>query len=359
MNIFSRYLIRYVFLGFAAAAGLLLPLFTTFNLINELDDVSPGGYRWTQAVMVALMTLPRTLIDLGPFIALLGGIVGLGQMSKNSELTAIRTTGFSIFRIAMVVLVAGILWAVSLGAIDEWVASPLQQHALQIKSTATALGDDHDITGNMLWARRGNEFVTVKSLNEQGQPVGVEIFHYRDDLSLESYIYARSATIEDNKTWMLHGVNHKKWHNGKESLETLDKLAWQSTFTSMNLQELSMPGNSFSVRQLNHYIHYLQETGQPGSEYRLALWEKLGHPILTLAMILLAVPFTLSAPRAPGMGSRLAVGVIVGLLTWISYQIMANLGLLFALSVPVTALGLPIVFMLAALILVYRYDRKH
>ncbi len=32
-------------------------------------------------------------------------------------------------------------------------------------------------------------------------------------------------------------------------------------------------------------------------------------------MILLAVPFTFSAPRSPGMGSRLAVGVIVGLLT--------------------------------------------
>ena len=208
--------------------------------------------------------------------------------------------GFSIFRIALVALVAGILWTVSLGAIDEWVASPLQQQALQIKSTATALGEDDDITGNMLWARRGNEFVTVKSLNEQGQPVGVEIFHYRDDLSLESYIYARSATIEDDKTWILHGVNHKKWLNGKETLETLDNLAWQSAFTSMDLEELSMPGNTFSVRQLNHYIHYLQETGQPSSEYRLALWEKLGQPILTLAMILLAVPFTFSAPRSPG-----------------------------------------------------------
>ncbi len=58
MNVFSRYLIRHLFLGFAAAAGLLLPLFTTFNLINELDDVSSGGYRWTQAVLVVLMTLP-------------------------------------------------------------------------------------------------------------------------------------------------------------------------------------------------------------------------------------------------------------------------------------------------------------
>ncbi|HAW2269907.1 TPA: LptF/LptG family permease [Escherichia coli] len=98
MNVFSRYLIRHLFLGFAAAAGLLLPLFTTFNLINELDDVSPGGYRWTQAVLVVLMTLPRTLVELSPFIALLGGIVGLGQLSKNSELTAIRSMGFSIFR---------------------------------------------------------------------------------------------------------------------------------------------------------------------------------------------------------------------------------------------------------------------
>lgn len=121
--------------------GYCCRFFTTFNLINELDDVSPGGYRWTQAVLVVLMTLPRTLVELSPFIALLGGIVGLGQLSKNSELTAIRSTGFSIFRIALVALVAGILWTVSLGAIDEWVASPLQQQALQIKSTATALGE--------------------------------------------------------------------------------------------------------------------------------------------------------------------------------------------------------------------------
>ncbi|PCO16623.1 hypothetical protein CQA18_26090, partial [Enterobacter hormaechei] len=55
---FSRYLIRHLFLGFAAAAGLLLPLFTTFNLINELDDVSPGGYRWTQATSLCCRNFP-------------------------------------------------------------------------------------------------------------------------------------------------------------------------------------------------------------------------------------------------------------------------------------------------------------
>lgn len=94
MNVFSRYLIRHLFLGFAAAAGLLLPLFTTFNLINELDDVSPGGYRWTQAVLVVLMTLPRTLVELSPFIALLGGLSAWGSYRKTVSLPPFAARGF-------------------------------------------------------------------------------------------------------------------------------------------------------------------------------------------------------------------------------------------------------------------------
>lgn len=85
MSLWGRYLVRNVFVGFGAAAALLIPLFTTFDLISELDNVSAGGYRWTQAVAVVLMTLPRRLIDLGPFIALLGGIVGLGQLAVSQE----------------------------------------------------------------------------------------------------------------------------------------------------------------------------------------------------------------------------------------------------------------------------------
>lgn len=360
MNIFSRYLIRNVFIGFLAAAGLLIPLFTTFNFINELDDVSSNGYRWTQALMVVLMTLPRCLIDLGPFIALLGGIVGLGQLSKSQELTAMRTAGFSIFRISLVILYSGLILTVSLGALDEWVASPLQQRALQLKNVAIAQADNYTVnTGNALWARRNNEFVTVNTLDEHNQPMGVEIFHYKPDLSLESYIYAEKASILGNGMWVLHGVNQKNWANGKETVKTQENLQWQSIFTNISLKELTMPSDSFSIKQLNHYINYLQRTDQPNIEFKLALWQKLGRPILILAMILLAIPFTFSIPRAPGLGSRLAVGVIIGLLTYISYQIIVNLGLLFSLNVHLTTLTPPILLLIIALILVYRFNTRH
>ncbi len=359
MNIFSRYLIRSVFTGFIAAAALLIPLFTTFDFINELDDVSANGYRWTQALVVVLMRLPRCLIDLGPFIALLGGIVGLGQLSKTQELTAIRTAGFSIFSISLVILYSGLMLTVSLGALDEWVASPLQQRALQLKNTAVAQVDNTVNTENTLWARHNNEFVTVNSLDEHDQPKGVEIFTYKPDLSLKSYIYAEKATILDNGMWVLHNINQKKWANGKETVTSQASLQWHSIFTHTSLKELSMPSDSFSIKQLIHYIDYLHNTGQPSIEFKIALWQKLGRPVLILAMILLAIPFTFSIPRAPGLGSRLAIGVIVGLLTYISDQIIVNLGLLFSLNAQLTTLIPPMLLLIIALVLIYRFDKQH
>lgn len=359
MNILSRYLIRNVCIGFAASAGLLIPLFTTFNLINELDDVTPGGYQWTQALLVVLMTLPRSLIDLGPFIALLGGIVGLGQLSKSLELTAIRTAGVSIFRIALIILSAGLFMTVLSGAFDEWVASPLQQRAVEIKNNALAKADDSADAGNNLWARSNNEFITVKYLDEHSQPVGIEILNYNSNLSLDSYIYAEKGTMMKKGIWILHDVTIKKWSDGQETLKKYDDFQWRSVFADINLKDLTLPAESFSVRQLHNYIGYLQSTGQPNREFRSALWQKLGRPILILAMILLAIPFTFSAPRAPGLASRLAVGVIIGLLTYITYQIILNLGLLFSLNVQLTTLAPPSLLLLLSLVLVYRFDQRH
>ncbi|PRD15472.1 LPS export ABC transporter permease LptG [Pantoea coffeiphila] len=359
MNIFSRYLIKNVFLGFAAAAALLIPLFSTFDFINELDDVSSGGYHWTQALMVVLMKLPRCLIDLGPFIALLGGIIGLGQLSKSLELTAMRVSGMSVFRIGMNALCAGIIFTVALCALDEWVASPLQQRALQLKDIAEARDDNASGSANTLWARKNNEFVTIKTLDEYNRPVGIEIFKYHKDLTLDYYIYAKTATIIGNGIWTLYDVNQKKWADGKETSTLHDSMPWQSIFNHTSLKELMMPSDSFSIRQLNNYIDYLQTTNQPDLEFRIALWQKLGQPVLILAMILLSVPFTFSNPRAPGMGSRLATGAIIGLLTYVSYQIIVNLGLLFSFSAPLTALLPPILLLALALILVNRFDKKH
>lgn len=357
MKIWSLYLIRSVFTGFAAAAALLIPLFTTFDLINELDDVSVGGYRWTQAVMVVLMTLPRRLVDLGPFIALLGGIVGLGQLAISQELTAMRAAGVSIVKIALAAVAAGVMLTSALAALDEWVASPLQQRGLQLRNAAISDSDEAVNAKGTLWARNSTEIARIATLATHNLPMGIEIFRFNPDDSLASYIHADTATVRPGGLWTLNQVNTKTWTDGVESAQTLDTLQWSSIFSSTHLKELTLPSDSFSIKQLNRYIHFLAATDQPADQYSIALWQKFGRPILTLAMILLAVPFTFVQQRSPGLGSRLAVGAIVGLLTYVGNQIIVNLGLLFTLNAQMTTLLPPILILALALALVYRFDR--
>lgn len=359
MRITSVYLVRNVFVGFLAAAALLLPLFTTFDLVSELDDVSSGGYRWTQAVEVVLMTLPRRAIDLGPFIALLGGITGLGQLAMTQELTAMRTAGISIVRIAVTTMMAGVTLALLLGVVDEWIASPLQQQGIQIKNEAILVSDEVASDTGAIWARRGDEVARIGALSSQNdKPVNIEIFHYTPTMLLKSYIFADSADVHTDGTWVLNNVQIKEWDGASETFRQVDHMSWHSVFSDRRLKELTLPTQSFSIKQLYRYIQFLQGSNQPSAEYEVALWQKLGRPILTLAMILFAVPFTFAQQRSPGLGGRLALGAVIGLLIYVSNQIIVNLGLLLASNTMLTTLAPSIILLGIALVLVLRFDRS-
>ncbi|AMB88091.1 LPS export ABC transporter permease LptG [Pseudomonas agarici] len=357
MKIASWYLIRNVLIGFVAAAALLLPLFTTFDLINELDDVTSGGYRWNQALLVVLMTLPRRAVDLSPFIALLGGIVGLGQLATTQELTAMRTAGISIVRIAATTVVAGLILVVMMGALDEWAASPLQQRGVLLRNEALAISGESAGQDGSIWARRGDEVARIGTMSRHNTPLRIEIFRYAPDMSLKSYVFADSANIRPDGTWLLKNAQIKEWKQTDESTSQQEYLVWQSVFSEQRLRELTLPTDSFSIRQLYHYIQFLAGSDQTTAEYEMAMWQKLGRPVLTLAMILFAVPFTFVQQRSPGLGGRLAIGALLGLLIYVSNQIIANLGLLFAGNVMLTTLLPAFVLLGIAMMLIHRFDR--
>ncbi|MFD1693063.1 LptF/LptG family permease [Azotobacter chroococcum] len=105
-------------------------------------------------------------------------------------------------------------------------------------------------------------------------------------------------------------------------------------------------------------MHFLQSTGQPAIQFEIALWQKLGVPILILAMILFAVPFSFGPVRSNGLGSRLALGAVMGLLVYISNEILVSLGQLFKLNALLVGVLPALVLLGMALALVRRFDRS-
>ena len=107
--IIYRYIAIQVAAGLLIATAVLLPLFSFFDLLEQLDDVGKGTYRTVDAFLYTAMLLPRRFIQIAPFIALLGTVAALGSLAVNSELIAMRTAGLSPVQISLAPLGVGIM----------------------------------------------------------------------------------------------------------------------------------------------------------------------------------------------------------------------------------------------------------
>ena len=112
------YILRDFILYFSMILGsflMLLLVFTLFELIGDIlrNQISP--------IIVAeylLNVSPYFIYNVTPLSMLLAVLVTFGLMTRSNEITAIKATGISIYRIIVPVLVASDVLAGGLFAFD-------------------------------------------------------------------------------------------------------------------------------------------------------------------------------------------------------------------------------------------------
>ena len=133
MGVLARYIVRTV-LGYTALVMLVLTaLGALFMFIGQQDDIGTGEYTATQALLFVGLNLPGYLVQLLPVAALIGALLGLGNLARGSELVVRRASGVTTARFCAWLCTAGIVLAALMFVVGEYVAPPLGQYARQMK----------------------------------------------------------------------------------------------------------------------------------------------------------------------------------------------------------------------------------
>ena len=122
VTILDRYLAKTVLLHTLMVMAVLLALMTLVTFIGQQDDIGQGSYDVAGAFLVTLLQLPQQAYQLLPIGALIGAIIGLGGLARDSELTVVRAAGVSVGRIAVSAALAGLVVAALLWVIGEYFA---------------------------------------------------------------------------------------------------------------------------------------------------------------------------------------------------------------------------------------------
>ena len=342
MSTMDRYIGRTVLSTILVVLVCFVTLTTLFSLVEELRE-EEVAYGVREAFLYVLHTSPRRIYELVPYVVFLGALIGLGDLSNNSEMTVFRSAGVSLNRIfgALAVPIVGVsLVAFGLG---EYLAPRLDAQGEALRSHALQDSETIDLGG--YWYREGGLYTHVEGLGAAGNLVGVSQFEIDEAKHLVYSRHAESATYDAaGGFWRLRNVSSTLFEDERTVLKRFDELPWRSHADPrlLSAQALVDP-HKLSIANLDFQIRYMDREGLQAGRYRLALWGKIFQPLGILGLVLIAVGFVVGPLREVGMGTRLTVGVVVGLLFKYMQDLFAPASLVFeipawlAVIVPIAA----------------------
>ena len=353
MRLLDRYIARRVFRSYALIMLILASAFSLIALVHELDSVGKGTYATSDAALYVLLTLPGWMVDLSSAMALLGAIVGLGELAAGEELIAMQALGVSRARIAWAVLKTGLLVMIGVMGLQEFVAPKLDQLAFARRSQAISSMESTSTGRRGFWSRNGQRVVHVSRLLHGRIPSEIEIYQFDKNGGLRFVAWAREAVIQESNRWVLHDVRQKIITENKTYDEHFAQLPWDSPFTPDQITQIMLPVEMLSPSELYGYVQYLKRAGLAAERPELTLWQSISMPLSTLAMVILAIPYVLGPIRQVSAGKRMLHGALIGASFHAGSQLTMQVGSLLHLAAPLVTLS-PVAVMLGIAVWLYR-----
>lgn len=337
MRRLDRYIGSTVFLAIVAVLGVITCLALLFAFIDELNDVDGAYTIWGAASYVGL-TAPQRIYDMLPMAALIGCLVGLGSLASHSELTIIRAAGVSIRRIVWAVMKPMLVLMLIGLMVGEYVAPWASSMAQANRSLAQSIGKAQS-SKHGLWHRQGAEYIHINAVQPGGKLMGVTRYEFDDEKRLVRSSFAQQALYQDGY-WQLEDVVYTDLQARSTSISQANSERWDVELSPQLLNTVVMDPDALPISGLWRYAHYLNEQGLNASRYWLAFWGKVLQPLVTAALVLMAISFVFGPLRSVTLGQRVFTGVVVGFVFRIAQDLLGPSSLVFGFA-PIVAVLLP------------------
>ena len=204
LGILDRYVGRTVLMAILLATLTLVGLSALIKFVEQLKQVGQGQYDVWVAALYVLLSTPKELVMFFPMGALLGGVIGLGQLASTSELVVLQATGRSRLNIVMAVLKTAIPVMILILLMGEYLAPITEQKARDMKTQAISNGQMAASTYGV-WAREGQDFINIGTVFRDGRLGDLTFYRFDAGQQLLEVAKAREATYADG-VWHMRKV---------------------------------------------------------------------------------------------------------------------------------------------------------
>lgn len=320
MKSIDKYIFKEFIVPFSYCFFAFVILFVIGDLFENLDNFIKQKLPWYLVNKYYLFLIPTVFVWTAPLAILLSLLYQLGYMSRYNELTALKASGVSLWRIIVPFGVIAIIFSFLVFGINERLVPPctaemdyIRTHYIHKKMDPEIQKEVKNVT---FFSSAYNMSLYMDKVSKNRKSVeGLSVRAFNDDGSIKKEWYAKNALWLDNSWWLFDGYTRKFSLKGEKSGIThfFKKKELRINIPPQDLVkgqiETEKIGNYMNFIQLHNYIKRNYTKATLPNALLVDLYKKLSIPITVLIITLFGVAFGSRISRGGALSS---VGASIG-----------------------------------------------
>jgi LPS export ABC transporter permease LptG/LPS export ABC transporter permease LptF len=320
--ILDEYVLREFFLTFVMVLVTFVMLMLIFTFFELLSDIIKNKTPLVTVGEYLINLTPSMIYLITPLSVLIGVLVVFGIMNRNSELTAMKATGISLYRITVPVVAIAALLSLSLFMFDELYLPQANRRQEALRNVIKGKPAETFEHPGRKWIfgqqhpGRPNRIFYYEYFDSDIDTFGnISIFELNPgSFTIAKRIFASTAHWEPKlNTWVFEDGWERTFNGSSITYETFPvktfrEVSEQPAYFKKEVRQSS----EMNFGELSTYIHDLRQSGFNTVPLRVQLNHKIAYPLITLVMAVLAIPFALSMGKRGSLSSiAVAIGVAI------------------------------------------------
>ncbi len=354
MKIIDRYILREFFRIFFMSMIVMIAFYEMVTFIDMAGYFFKFKATFDMIIRYLAFKVPMGLFHVTPICVLLASVLTIGSLSRNSELVAMKSTGMSMLRVSMPIIVAGAIISGISFANSEYIFPTSARETKRIYYDEIKKQSRNSLfSGDRFWYKADDGAIWNIGHIDQVSATLRDLSVYRFNKANSKIIKRASASegkMLDGKWKFKNYVELTFNESGGFDQQRWDERTFPADMVpTEDLTQVKLDPEEMNLQQMQGYIKDIKTKGYDATKYVVDVHSKIGFPLISFVMPFLAIPLGARSSRSGGALIGIGVAVVIGVIFWFSFSMGLSFSRAERLPVMLGAYGAHGIFLMVGL----------